>query len=107
VIAKTIMGQRPKRPEASELGLSDDVWSLVEECWQKEADLRPQTDSVLLRLTTAQEIFSRRYLASLDHLSAEMIKELGHVFEFEYNTLFHLDLEDAQLFLDVLDKVSP
>jgi hypothetical protein len=94
VIAKTIMGRRPKRPEASELGLS-------------EVELRPSTASVLLRLTTAQGKFSRRYLARLDHLSAEIIKELDRVFEFEYETLFHLDLGDARLFIDVLDKVSP
>jgi hypothetical protein len=64
-------------------------------------------DYVLQHLADAKGKFSLRYLTRLDHLLAEIIKELDRVFKFEYKTLSHLDLEGAKLFIDVLDKVSP
>lgn len=41
---------RPDRPDqqiANRVGLTDDLWSLINECWNKEAGLRPTLDTVV------------------------------------------------------------
>jgi hypothetical protein len=101
------MGQRPKRPDAVKLGLSDDVWNLVEECWRKEPALRPSTSFVLQCLVDAEDKFSRRYLVDLDPTSKDTVEELRRVLIYEYPTLFQLQGADARSFIEFLDQVSP
>jgi serine/threonine protein kinase len=51
VIVKVINGERPTRPDKSDiLGLSDQVWELVQTCWCQDSGRRPGISSVLDRL---------------------------------------------------------
>jgi hypothetical protein len=44
-------GKRPSKPaDASKLGLSSTAWKLVEECWNKKRDKRPEMEHVVARL---------------------------------------------------------
>lgn len=48
-------GKRPQRPlntsEAWASGLTDGIWSLMEECWREDPATRPSIDQVLSRLS--------------------------------------------------------
>jgi len=48
VIVKVMQGGRPVRPERSHaLGLSDQLWELVQMCWRQDRNQRPTISSVL------------------------------------------------------------
>jgi len=50
-------GETPLKPvNALEIGLSDEVWKLLEDCWQTERTLRPSVKNVLGRVTAAASI---------------------------------------------------
>jgi hypothetical protein len=54
VVFKVLGGERPSKPQdALNLGFSDEVWRLVEGCWQTEPEDRPTVKSVLLCLRSA------------------------------------------------------
>ena len=51
VVFKVLGGERPSKPaNAPELGLSDEVWRLLEDCWRTERTLRPSIKDVLGRV---------------------------------------------------------
>jgi len=44
-------GKRPSKPaNASKLGLSSTAWKVVEDCWNKKREKRPEVQSVASRL---------------------------------------------------------
>ena len=48
VVFKVLGGVRPTKPtNALKLGLSDNVWELLEGCWRPERQLRPSVRDVL------------------------------------------------------------
>lgn len=49
-------GIRPNRPgpEATERGLSDEVWALMQDCWAQDPRLRPGMEEVLTRMQKAE-----------------------------------------------------
>ena len=54
VVFKVVEGTRPTKPEkASQLGLSGKVWTLLEDCWQTDRELRPSVRGVLSRVKSA------------------------------------------------------
>jgi len=54
VIYRTITGFRPKRPENSvKLGLSDEVWEILQKCWDHDPSERPEAHLVLDWLSQA------------------------------------------------------
>ena len=54
IVFKVLEGGRPLRPaDALELGLTDRVWNLLEDCWRMEHALRPSVKDVLGRLKAA------------------------------------------------------
>ena len=54
---KVLDGGKPSKPaNALELGLSDRVWKLLEECWQTERKLRPLVKDVLGRVKAAASV---------------------------------------------------
>jgi hypothetical protein len=58
VLFKVALGIRPERPpEATALGLSDDIWSMMEMCWQVEWHRRPRVLFVLQCLEEAARQF--------------------------------------------------
>jgi hypothetical protein len=64
VLFKVTMGIRPERPvKAAALGLSDLVWSLMEDCWQHKWEQRPKVLFVLQRLEEAD----RQFVPTMDN----------------------------------------
>lgn len=47
VRAKIVNGDRPSRPNATDIGLSDEVWKLIERCWDQHWGNRPSMLSVV------------------------------------------------------------
>ena len=53
-MSKVLEGAKPSKPEnALELGLSDKVWKLLEDCWETQRVLRPSVEGVLDRIGRA------------------------------------------------------
>ncbi|KAF8991845.1 hypothetical protein BDQ17DRAFT_266751 [Cyathus striatus] len=59
VITKVISGQRPLPPKpdskAYQSGLTDWMWSLIEECWDQNPTKRPMISDVVDRLSSREE----------------------------------------------------
>ena len=57
VVFKVVGGGKPSKPtDALELGLSDKVWELLEECWQSDRTARPSVKDVSSRVKVAASI---------------------------------------------------
>ena len=51
---KVLGGDRPSKPgNAPDLGLSDDIWKMLEDCWEEKRELRPPVKHVLSRVKSA------------------------------------------------------
>lgn len=58
VVSRVLEGERPIKPvNATELGLSDEVWKLLEDCWQPQRALRPSVKDVLDRVRGAALVY--------------------------------------------------
>jgi len=54
VVSKVIAGDQPPRPAASpKVGLSDDIWAMMQTCWQHEPQKRPHIREVVTILRRA------------------------------------------------------
>ncbi|KLO06861.1 kinase-like protein [Schizopora paradoxa] len=73
VVIDVTLGIRPPRPgpEAASRGLSDALWSLMEECWQADWKRRPRVPSLLVKLEEANKTFIPQTLPSISDLSTE------------------------------------
>ena len=57
VVFKVLGGETPSKPtNASKLGLSENVWKLLEDCWQTQRALRPSVKDVSDRVKAAASI---------------------------------------------------
>ena len=57
VFFKVLGGERPSKPaNALELGLSDEVWKLLEDCWQTDRISRPSVRDVSDRVKGAASV---------------------------------------------------
>ena len=51
IIRAVISGERPAKPEnAEEIGMTDTVWNLLQECWQEDRTKRPDIVQVTRRI---------------------------------------------------------
>ena len=51
VVLKVMQGERPKRPSANDGKIMlDDLWELVELCWQQEPFNRPDVADIAKRM---------------------------------------------------------
>jgi len=54
-------GVRPRKPQdAKQLGFSDELWSIVEQCWLEDRDARPEVESILSYLNDAATFWYMR-----------------------------------------------
>ena len=54
VLIRVQQGDRPRRPTDPEIvarGLDDNLWVLLEQCWEEDPTVRPKIEEVLSRLT--------------------------------------------------------
>ena len=57
VVFKVVGGAKPSKPaNALEAGLSDEVWKLLEDCWQTQWTLRPSIKVVSSRVRAASSL---------------------------------------------------
>lgn len=74
VMSQILRGITPRRPaKAAILGLSDEVWAVMELCWQTEWQKRPHIVVVYQRLREAQ---ARREGTDVHHAPEEWPLEL-------------------------------
>ena len=51
IVRAVILGERPAKPEnAEEIGMTEYVWDLLEECWREDRTTRPNASDTLKRL---------------------------------------------------------
>lgn len=70
VLSAVVKGTRPSRPSfvATQRGLTDPLWTLIEKCWSGNPEERPSMSSCLNELERYAEDFSRRLLAEWDDM---------------------------------------
>ena len=57
LVLKIMAGEKPSKPtNASEFGLSDEVWNLLEGCWKTQRTLRPLIEDVSGRINAAASV---------------------------------------------------
>ena len=50
VVASILRGSRPEMPkDAHAVGLTDEMWKLLQRCWQQDPDKRPTMEEVVRR----------------------------------------------------------
>jgi len=87
-------GKRPARPNNSEsLGITNEVWELLELCWAKDVSLRPAINLVVRCL----EGVAKRWTA--DATAFLVASEAG------VQEVMNMEREKAQKVADDLDKV--
>jgi hypothetical protein len=94
--------KRPEQP--THPTFSEDLWSLMQRCWDEAQDLRPQTSEVLGTL----EVLTCRRLASPTLTKPERICLINAIFS-DHNwtkVINHVYNDFAQDFLEAVDEVS-
>jgi hypothetical protein len=102
--------ERPQREEELlKVGLSDEVWTLVQLCWHHERDMRPKISFVLNRLRAATPSISiLEGLEGFDSASEASIDVLRSALESSVDKVSSADLthENHVTLIDILDRVS-
>jgi hypothetical protein len=58
---KVLNGERPMRPEGTRtIGLTDDVWKIIEGCWEQEPRSRLRANEVVNGLQKATAAFGKQ-----------------------------------------------
>lgn len=101
VVAKISNKERPPRPAGSTL--PDDVWALMQRCWEQEPESRPEMGAVLRDLAPSL----LRSLFHITEVSPEFQVALSQFYEGSVrkeciNRLNHTELEE---FINLLDLV--
>lgn len=87
-------GKRPPRPNNSEsLGITDEIWELLELCWAEDASSRPKVSHVMRRL----EGMTKNWTA--DPIAFLLANEAG------VQEVMKMERERAQKIADDLDEV--
>ena len=66
VVNEIMEGVRPKKPEdAKRMGLSDELWKMIELCWLEDRNARPGVDEILSSLKDATAFWFKREAETL------------------------------------------
>ena len=100
-------GERPPRPsKTTRLGLSDELWALIESSWAHEAVDRPPASTfvdILKRVNP--DIESLEELTSFDPDSEEYLTKLQSIIRYRDNTLFGMREDESLVLIKVFDRV--
>ena len=107
VMKKTMDGERPPRPQKSTiLGLSDELWELIQSSWSYEAVDRPPSSTFVDLLERANpDITVLEELTRFDENSDEHVNKLHAIFGYGDNALLGMREEEATVLIEVFDKV--
>ena len=108
VMRKIIDGERPSRPpRGEELGLSDELWKLVQSSLAQAPEERPSISTFVDFLEEATpNITVLEELTEFDANSEGDIQELYRMFEYRDNTLLGMREEETLVLIEVFDRAS-
>lgn len=89
------------------LGLSDELWKVVQSSWAREVEKRPPVETFVELLETANpSIAVLEGLTKFDAESEDDIQKLCHMFEYGDNALLGMRKEETLVVIEVFDRVS-
>ena len=102
-------GKRPSRPPKGEdLGLSDELWGIIQSLLAHEAVGRPSVSLLVDVLEKATlKTFMLEELAEFDVNSEEHIQKLRRVLECGDNTFLEVQENETLVLIEVFDRVGP
>ena len=105
---KILDGERPPRPpKGKELGLSDELWDIVQSSLAHEAEKRPPVSTFLDILEEiTPDITTLKKLTEFDANSEEHVQELRRMFGYGDNTLLGMGEEETLVVIEIFDRVS-
>ena len=108
VMASIITGKRPSRPpKGRDLGLSDELWGVIQSSLTHEVEKRPSASTFVHSLEKATpDIAALKGLTEFDASSQGHIQKLRHVFEYGDNTLLGMREKETLTVIEVFDRVS-
>ena len=108
VMKKILDGERPPRPpKGKRLGLSDDLWEVVQSSSAHDVEERPPVSTFLDILEEiTPDITALKELAEFDANSEEHIQELHRMFGYDDNTLLGMREEETLAVIEVFDRVN-
>ena len=101
-------GKRPSRPpKGKELGLSDQLWEILQSSLASEVAERPPVSTFVDFFEKASPSISTfEELAQFDAHSEDDIKKLRCMFEYGDNTLLGMRENETLVVIEVFDRVS-
>ena len=101
-------GERPMRPQkGKKLGLSDELWEVVQASLAQEPEERPSVAVFVDSLEEATpDTAVLEELAEFDANSEEHIQELRHMLGYGDNTLLGMREEETLVVIEVFDRVN-
>ena len=108
VMKRIVDGVRPSRPQrGKKLGLSDELWELIQSSLVHEAERRPPVSTFVDYLEKATpDIAVLKELIEFDANSKEHVQKLHHMFEYEDNLLLGMREEETLVVIEVFDRAS-
>lgn len=108
VIKKIIDGDRPSRPSGGEeLGLSDELWGIIQSSWARQAKKRVPVFKFIDFLKRATpDLAVLEELTEFDANSEDDIREVRRMFGYGDNTLLGMRAEETLVLIEVFDQAS-
>ena len=105
---KILYGERPPRPpKGKKLGLSDDLWEIIQSSLVHEAEERPPVSTFLNILKEiTPDITTLKELTEFDANYEKHVQELRRMFGYGDNTLLGMREEETLVVIEVFDRVS-
>ena len=109
VMKKTMDGERPSRPQkTTRLGLSDELWAVVQSSLAFKAEDRPPVSAFVDLLERAiPDMVMLEELTQFDANSDQHVEDLRYVFGYGDNTLLGMRESETLVLIEVFDRVSP
>ena len=108
VVTRVTDGERPQRPqESTTLGLSDELWAVIQSSWSHEVVDRPSLSTIVDLLERANPAIAMlEELTRFEENSDEHINKLRTIFGYRDNTLLGMRENETRVLIEVFDKVG-
>lgn len=108
VMKRIVEGERPSRPPKGEkLGLSDELWKVIQSSLAQEVEERPSVSAFVDFLgRVTPDVTVLKGLAEFDAKSERDIQELRRMFGYGDNTLLGMRENETLVLIEVFDRVS-
>ena len=107
VTRKIAEGERPPRPpKTTKLGLSDELWAVIQSSWAHEAGDRPPLSTLVDLLERDNpEVALLEELKEFDANSEDDVTKLRYMFDYADNALLGMREEESLVLIEVFDRV--